>query len=127
MAEPTTTSGAVSLTVLFIAVLGPMVGPYALIVAAAIAGATWPLSAAKTQGWTGMWLLFRCAITAIVLTAFLASLLERMWSVPVSDSLAPVALVIGALGNGWQPVFSAIGDAMGGFIRRKGNGDSNAG
>lgn len=125
MAEPTATAGGVSLTVLFIAVLGPMAGPYALIVAAAIAGALWPLSAAETTRRAALWLLFRCALTAVVLTVFLASVLDRLIGFPVSDSLAPVALAIGALGNGWQPVFSALGDALRGFIRRKGEGNGN--
>ena len=49
MAEPTvTTAGSVSLTVLFVSLLGPLAGPYVLIVLASIAGSMWPLSAAQT-------------------------------------------------------------------------------
>jgi len=110
MVEPSTSAG-ITLTVISVAILGPMVGPYALIVFAALAGAMWPLSASATETrLSGAWLLLRCTLTAVVLTAFLARLLDRLWAIPVNESLAPVAMFIGALGNGWRPVFAAIGD-----------------
>lgn len=122
MAEPSTSAG-VSLTVLSVALLGPMAGPYALIAFASLAGALWPLSASTTTTRTaGAWLLLRCTLTAILLTAFLARGLEHLWGMPVNESLAPVALVIGALGNGWQRVFSAVGDAMKAALSRLGGG-----
>ena len=110
MAEPTiTTAGSVSLTVLFVALLGPMAGPYILIALAALAGALWPLSASTASTRTeGVWLLLRCALTALVLTGVIAGLIERLWGVPVNEGLAPVALLIGAMGNGWRPVFSGV-------------------
>ena len=110
MAEPTvTTAGSVSLTVLFVALLGPMAGPYILIALAAVAGAMWPLSASTTATRAeGAWLLLRCALTALVLTGLLAGFVERVWSVPITEGLAPVALLIGAMGNGWGPVFSGL-------------------
>lgn len=112
MAEPSSSAG-VSLTVISVAMLGPMAGPYALIAFAGLAGAMWPLSAqTTTTRLAGAWLLLRCTLTAIVLTVFLAQVIERLWGVPAGESLAPVALVIGALGNGWRPVFSALGDAL---------------
>lgn len=112
MAEPSATAGY-SLTVISIALLGPMAGPYAVIAFAGLAGALWPLSASTTgTRLAGAWLLLRCTLTAIVLTVFIAKIIERAWGVPVNESLAPVALVIGALGNGWRPVFSAIGEAL---------------
>lgn len=112
MAEPSTSAG-VSLTVLSVALLGPMAGPYALIAFASLAGAMWPLSASSTgTRMAGAWLLLRCTLTAILLTVFLANIIERRWGLPVSESLAPVALAIGALGNGWRPVFGALGEAL---------------
>lgn len=112
MAEPSTSAG-ISLTVLSVALLGPMAGPYALIVFAGLAGAMWPLSASNTATrLAGAWLLLRCTLTAIVLTGFLAAIIERAWGMPVGESLAPVALAIGALGNGWRPVFSALGELL---------------
>ena len=38
--------------------------------------------------------------------------LRRLWEIPVNEGLAPVALLIGALGNGWRPVFDALGAAV---------------
>lgn len=110
VAEPTiTTAGSVSLTVLFVALLGPLAGPYILIALAALAGALWPLSASSASSRAeGAWLLLRCALTALVLTGLIAGIVERVWAVPVNEGLAPVALLIGAMGNGWRPVFSGL-------------------
>ena len=122
MAEPSTSAG-VSLTVIFVALLGPMAGPYALITFAALAGAMWPLSASTTATrLAGAWLLLRCTLMAIVLTAFLASGIERVWAIPANEALAPVALIIGALGNGWRPVFEAIGIAIKTLVGRAASG-----
>lgn len=113
MAEPTATSAGISLTMLSVALLGPMAGPYALIVFASLAGALWPLSTAETaSSMAGAWLLLRCTLTAVVLTVFLARIAERMWGFPVNESLAPVAFLISALGNGWRPVLDAFGLAI---------------
>lgn len=121
MAEPASTSAAYGLTALALALLGPMAGPYALIAFSALSGAMWPLSAAHTQSRaSGAWLLLRCTITALVLTAFVASLLERFADITASESLAPVAFAIGALGNGWRPVFDAIGAAAAAVVGRLG-------
>lgn len=118
MTEPATTT--TNLTLLSIGLLGPLAGPYALIVISAVAGAMWPLSSATTQTrMDGMWLLLRCASTAIALTGLLAVLAERWWGVATHDTLAPVAFVIGALGNGWRPVFAAIVYVAAAFVRSK--------
>lgn len=112
MPEPTSASG-ISLAALAIALLGPMAGPYALIVFAALAGALWPLSAADTMTRSaGAWLLLRCTLTAVALTSALSLVLQSQWQIPAGESLAPVAFVIGALGNGWRPVFDAVGAAL---------------
>ena len=121
MAAVETAAGGASLTVIFVALLGPMAGPYVLIVFAAVAGAMWPLSAARTDTrWQGFWLLLRCTATALVLTSVIAGLIERMWGLPVSEGLAPVALVIGAMGNGWRPVFVAVGAIVQGVVAKGG-------
>lgn len=120
MAEPSTSAG-VSLTVIAVALLGPMFGPYALIVFAALAGALWPLSTAPTETMRdGAWLLLRCTLTAVVLTVFLASLLERFWGVSQIETLGPVAFLIGGLGNGWRPVLDSIGEVFKAVASRAG-------
>jgi len=122
MAEPTvTTAGSVSLTVLFVSILGPMAGPYVLILLASVAGAMWPLTAARTMGKAaGAWLLVRCAATALVLTGLFAGILERTWGLPISEGLAPVALFIGAMGDGWRPVFASLASMFQGWVRQGG-------
>ncbi len=120
MAEPTA-STAFGLTAISVALLGPMAGPYALIAFAALSGAMWPLSAADTTTkLAGAWLLLRCTVTALLLTAFLAGLLERWVGLQPVESLAPVAFAIGALGNGWRPVFDAVGSALSALLGRVG-------
>lgn len=122
MAEPTATSSAAfGLTALSVSLLGPLAGPYALIAFAALSGAMWPLSAAETTTkLAGAWLLLRCTLTALLLTAFLAGLLERWSGVQPVETLAPVAFAIGALGNGWRPVFDAVGAALSALLGRAG-------
>jgi hypothetical protein len=122
MPEPTSTSG-ISLAAVSIALLGPMAGPYALIVFAALAGALWPLSAADTMTRTaGAWLLLRCTLTAVALTSALSAVLQSRWQIPANEALAPVAFAIGALGNGWRPVFEAVGAALQAILNRVGGG-----
>lgn len=118
MPEPTSTSG-LSLAAVSIALLGPMAGPYALIVFASLAGALWPLSASETMTRAaGAWLLLRCTLTAVALTTGLSALLQSHLAMPVTETLSPVAFLIGALGNGWRPVFDAIGTALAALVGR---------
>ena len=118
MPEPTSTSG-LSLAAVSIALLGPMAGPYALIVFAALAGALWPLSASETiSKAAGAKLLLRCTLTAVALTYAMALVLQSQWQIPAVEALSPVAFVIGALGNGWRPVFEAVGSGLSLLVAR---------
>ena len=120
MAEPTTT-GSFSLAVVAIAVFGPLAGPYALIVFAALAGAQWPLSSDKTLTWLqGGWLLLRCTLTAIILTGAISAFLQSRYQVRIDESIGYVAFGIGALGNGWRPVISSLSSALQAFAGRFG-------
>ena len=120
MAEPTSTAGGVGLAALAIALLGPMAGPYALIVFAGLAGAMLPLSGSVTPTrLSGAWLLLRCTLTAVVFTGILATLIEQRWDVPRMELLAPVAFIVGAIGDGWRTVFAALGAALGAAIQRR--------
>lgn len=109
MAEPASTTGGVTLTVLLISLLGPAAGPYALIVMASLLGAMWPMSVmpgiTKRQG---AFFLIRIVSAAVVLTGSAAWYLETHYSVPAAHGLAIVAFFIGALGNGWSPVLAAL-------------------
>ena len=130
MAEPSTSAG-VSLAVISVALLGPAAGPYSLIIFAALAGSLWPLSASRSnsessrakQTSDGAWLVLRCTLTAVCLTSMVSWVLERQFGIPVNESLGGVALLISAMGNGWRPVFGAVGDALRTILHK---GGSNA-
>jgi hypothetical protein len=123
MPEPTTTTG-LSLTALAIAILGPLAGPYSTILFAALAGTLWPLTSAEGLSKIGgAWLVLRCVLTAIVLTSTGAAIAASVYGVPPLELLAPVAFFIGALGNGWRPVISALGSMLAQAASKLGEGD----
>lgn len=122
MTEPASTASAsFGLGALAVTLAGPICGPYALIVVCSLCGAFWAVGDADTKTMlAGVWLLLRCVLTAVLLSVFLATAIERTYGVPVLDSLPPVAFIIGALGNGWRPVFAAVGAMLSGFAARIG-------
>jgi hypothetical protein len=108
MAEPTSTTSASAL-VLLIALLGQ----YALIVMAALAGALWPLSTMEgLTRKTGAAFLARIVTAACILTGSTAWWLESRYQLPATQGMAVVAFFIGAMGNGWRPVLAAAGNAL---------------
>lgn len=124
MAEPTT-AGGVSITALLIALLGPMAGPYAVIVMAALAGALWPLSTMVLPSRrAGAAFLFRIVASAVLLSGSAAWYLETKYSVPAIHGMAVVAFLIGAMGNGWSPVFNALRNGLSSFARSFGGSAS---
>ena len=113
MAEPTSTTAGISATALLIAFLGPLAGPYALIVMAALAGALWPLSTMEIPTrMDGAKFLARIVATACLLSGTAAWWLETRYSLPAVHGMAVVAFLIGAMGNGWRPVLAAMGEAL---------------
>lgn len=109
MAEPTSTAAGVTLTVFLTALLGPFFGPYAVIVMCALLGAMWPLSVMpNTTRVSGAFFLLRIVSAAVVLTTSAAWYLEKTYELPAVHGMAVVAFFIGALGNGWGPVLSAL-------------------
>jgi hypothetical protein len=110
MPEPTSTVGAgISLAALSIALLGPLAGPYALILFAALSGSLWPLSVAETGSrMAGAWLVVRCTLTSLLLTGTAVAWLQSQYGIEVNASIAPVAFFGGALGNGWRVVLDKL-------------------
>lgn len=119
MAEPTSTAaGGVSLIIILTSVLGPLLGPYAVIVMASLLGAMWPLSVMPdTTRISGAFFLARVISTAVVLTASAAWYLEAKFGFPAVHGMAVVAFFIGALGNGWAPVFYALRQGLAAVAR----------
>lgn len=121
MAEPTTASGA-TFTALLIALLGPLAGQYTVIVMAALAGALWPLSTMEIPTRrAGAAFLFRIVSAAVLLSGFGAWCLEQNYRVPAVHGMAVAAFIIGAMGNGWTPVFRAMRDGITSFMRAVGS------
>ncbi len=106
MSEPhASTAGA-----LLVAAAAPLTGDYSVIIFSALVGSLWPLAAADTKTRKqGAFLMFRLALTAAVLTSFVAWVIESNLNVPAAKVLGPVALAIGAMGNRWQSVFDSVG------------------
>lgn len=110
MAEPTsTTATTVGLYSLFITLFGVAAGEYALIIFASLAGGIWAVGSIKTidRKAAGR-LLLKIVAMAIVLTGCAANFVEWKWGWPMKQALAPVAFIIGFLGNRWHPLVNRV-------------------
>ena len=109
MAEPVnTTVAAVSLVTLAVAFFGPLAGPYIVILLGSLGGGLWALaSTTSTSRAQGAWLLARCVLTALVLTALVSHYVGPLVGIDVAEIYAAVAFVIGMLGNKWQDIIEA--------------------
>lgn len=104
MHEPQNSAVAV-----LVAMASAFFGAYSVIIFAALAGALWPLSGAKTATRKdGALLLLRLVCTAAALTGFVAWSVERHFGLPSSEAMAPVAFVIAAVGDRWRDIFDSI-------------------
>jgi hypothetical protein len=110
MAEPIhSTIAGVSLVTLAVALVGPAAGPYLVIVLGAIGGGLWALSSTPLQTrWQGAGLMFRCVLTAVVLTALIANVIGPWFGIEVIEVYVVVSFVIGMLGNKWLEVIESI-------------------
>lgn len=121
MAEPTTTTTSTGVVAVLIAALGPVAGPYSLIVMAALAGALWPLSSMDgTSRAQGALMLLRVVTTAVCVAGAAGWLVERWTGVPAYDALALASFAIGALGNGWRRIASGLGAGLAALARTLG-------
>lgn len=114
MADPIqSTVAGVSLITLAVAVFGPNAGPYIVIVLGSLGGGLWALSSAVIETRAqGAWLMLRCLVTAVVLTAMIAGLLGPWLGVDTLEVYVVVAFVIGALGNKWIEIIDAVKTRM---------------
>ena len=99
---------------LFDASIAEVIGPYLLIVFAAVTGACWSLGKRESKGgWHAFFYFIRIVFTAILLTSVIAHLVTRYFNVSDVDLLiAPVALVIGVVGDDWLKAFSWLLDVI---------------
>ena len=92
--------------VIFGPVLAGIIGPYAVIIISATVGAAWALGRRDKAARLGAaWYFLRLNATAVLVTVGLANLAAR-W-LGVSDHtwlLAPIALIVGGVGDDWPRV-----------------------
>ena len=101
-------------TSVFDSSIAEVIGPYLLIVFAAITGACWSLSKRESKGrWNAFFYFIRIVFTAVLLTSVIAELVIRHIDVANTNLLiAPVALVIGVVGDDWLKVFTWLFDVI---------------
>lgn len=128
MAEPATSTvavGGVSLVTLTTALLGPaigpLIGPYVVIILCSAVGAQWALlaSPSMTKGQAAL-LMTRLVGTAVVLTAMVASVVGAYFNVAVTEAYGAVAFVIGAVGHKWSELIEAIKQRLITLVSRAG-------
>ena len=89
--------------VIFGPALAQIIGPYAVIILSTTVGASWALGRRKPGArWGAAWYFLRLNATAVVITAGLANAAGR-W-LELDDHawlLAPIALVVGGVGDDW--------------------------
>ena len=113
MADPQASLLASALGAVLTSAAAVLTGDYFVICVCALAGATWPLAAAPTQTRRqGAFLLVRLVLAAAALSSSIAFLIEFYLHIPSTKALAPVAFVIAALGDRWQSIIGALGDAL---------------
>ena len=121
MAEPTTTTfiGAGAAATL----LGPVLGPYALIVFGAVAGSLLAMGRANTATrLEAAWFVLVGVLLATAITGAVAWALEHYLHIPSAIALMPVAAAIGAGRNALLGLIEAIFAALAAFLGRKGTG-----
>ena len=96
--------------ILAASIFGPsmaaVIGPYILIVFAAATGAGWSLGRREPRGkGSALFYFLRVVFTAILLTVAIAKIMASFIPPVEADFLvAPVALIIGLIGDDWKHV-----------------------
>jgi len=97
MSEPASTSITFSLLAAFVAWLGPVLGPYALIVFAAGVGALLALTRQPTgTRLGGLAYVGMSSLIALLVTGPIVWAIEHYFQVPANIALIPVAFILGA-------------------------------
>jgi len=99
---------------IFDASIAEVIGPYLLIVFAAVTGACWSLGRRESKGgWNSFFYFIRIVFTAVLLTSVTAQLVTQYldWA-DINLLIAPVALVIGVVGDDWLKVFAWLFDVI---------------
>lgn len=115
-------------SVLFGPALAGVVGPYAVIMIASTVGAAWALGRRDPSARLGAaWYFLRLNATAVLVTVGLASIAGRwMGHEDTSWMLAPIALLVGGVGDDWPRLCRWIFMRWLRFFERRTGGDGGS-
>lgn len=111
----------------FSAEVAAVVGPYMVIGIAAVIGASFSLSRrAKSTRWGAFWFFVRIAGLAMLITGVISAIaISYQPDLPERLLLAPIALLIGWIGDDWPSVFGRIMRVVWSIVGRpSGKGDA---
>ncbi len=121
--DPVSVSIAVA-SIIFGPALAGFIGPYAVIIISATVGAAWALGRREPDVKLGAaWYFLRLNATAVLVTVSLANLAAR-W-IGSDDShwmLAPIALIVGCVGDDWPRVGRWLLVRAGRVLERRASG-----
>ena len=121
--DPVSVSVALA-SVIFGPALAGIIGPYAVIILSATVGAAWALGRRDPDARLGAaWYFVRLNATAVVITVGLAKL-AGLWLGLEDHSwlLAPVAIVVGGVGDDWPAVGKWLVATAGRIFERRAGG-----
>lgn len=115
-------------SVIFGPALAAVIGPYAVILIASTVGAAWALGRRDPSARLGAaWYFLRLNATAVLITAGLASLAGQwMGRSDTTWMLAPIALLVGGVGDDWPRLGRWVFERIGRILERRAGGDGGA-
>ena len=123
--DPVSVSIALA-SIIFGPALAGVIGPYAVIIISATVGAAWALGRRDPAArLSGAWYFLRLNATAVLITVSLANLAARWLGSDDSHwMLAPIALLVGCIGDDWPRVGRWLLMRASRVIERRTGGDA---
>jgi hypothetical protein len=107
-------SGAFIVTSAFIALLGPVLGPFALLLFGAVAGSMLAMGkAASMSRWDGFWFVMVGIVISLSLTGLAVWAVERWTAIPGNLVLVPIAFALSAGRDYILALIKRVFDALG--------------
>ena len=125
--DPVSVASALA-SVIFGPALATVIGPYAVIIVSATVGAAWALGRREPGARLGAaWYFLRLNATAVLVTASMATLAGRWMGIAETNwMLAPIALLVGGVGDDWPRIGRWLLERAGRLIERLAGGDGGA-
>jgi len=104
---------ATPLITVAVAVWGPAVGPYVLILFGAMCGCFWALANADAMTrWQAFKLAVRVVMLSLLMTVAVSELISHAFSWQVSEMYVVVSIGIAAMGDKWLTVIESLSTAI---------------